>query len=76
MKLEYICRYCRSFVGAIEQGEWSDQELGFDLLTPEEREDIITSDIEGNQVVKVTCESCQQVLEKDPERVLYPSLFH
>lgn len=76
MKLEYICRYCRSFVGAIEQGEWSDQELGFDLLTPEEREDIITININGDRQVNVVCETCQQILEKNPDLCLLPQLYH
>lgn len=76
MAIHYICRHCQKSIGRIDSSRVTEAQLGFDQLTPEERKDIITSDIKGNQVVKVTCESCQQVLENDPERVLYPSLFH
>ncbi|MFC7443359.1 anti-sigma-F factor Fin [Laceyella putida] len=76
MAIYYVCRHCGLPLGHITDGQVTESQLGFDQLTPEERKDIITNDMDGNQVVKITCESCQQVLEADPERVLYPSLYH
>lgn len=76
MRLEYICRYCHSLLGLIDRSELSDQQLGFDRLTPEEREDIITSNMNGIQQIRVICETCQQTLEENPEMHLLPQLFH
>ncbi|MBA4542444.1 MULTISPECIES: anti-sigma-F factor Fin family protein [Thermoactinomyces] len=76
MAIHYVCRHCGYPVGTIEKTVLSETDLGFDQLTPDERNDIISNDMDGNQVVRVTCEACQQVLERDPERLLYPSLYH
>ena len=76
MRLEYICRYCQTWLGSIDRGDLSDQQLGFDRLTPEEREDIITSNINGIQQVRIICETCQQTLEENPDLYLLPQLFH
>lgn len=76
MAIYYLCRHCGLSLGHIADGQVSESQLGFDRLTPEERKDIITNDMDGNQVVNITCESCQQVLETHPERMLYPSLYH
>ncbi|MGA8942993.1 MAG: anti-sigma-F factor Fin family protein [Thermoactinomyces sp.] len=76
MAIRYICRHCQKSIGTIDSPLVTESQLGFDQLTPEERKDIITSDIDGNRVVRVTCETCQDVLENNPERLLFPSLFH
>lgn len=76
MSLEYVCRYCNTSLGRLEQGNLTEAQLGFDQLTPEEREDIITNSIDGNQQVNVVCESCQQMLEMNPERLMDAHLFH
>jgi hypothetical protein len=76
MAIEYVCRYCHVHMGRIDSDTLTESELGFDQLTPEERKDIITSDIFGNCYVHIVCESCQEVLEGHPERSLLPSLFH
>lgn len=72
----YICRHCHFLIGRLEEQGLSEIQLGFNQLTPEEREDIITNDAEGNRIVRITCESCQEVVDSDPERLLYPSLYH
>lgn len=76
MKLQYICRYCKSPLGEIESTGLTEQQLGFDLLTEEERKDIITSNINGIQQVQIVCETCQQTLEKNPELHLLPQFYH
>ena len=75
MRLEYICRYCHSWLGSIDRGNLSDQQLGFDQLTPEERADIITSNMNGIQQVRIICETCQQTLEENPDLYLLPQLY-
>ncbi|SEN64102.1 anti-sigma-F factor Fin family protein [Lihuaxuella thermophila] len=76
MAIDYICRYCNAFLGKLEGDGLTDQDLGFDQLTPEERKDIITSDANGNTRVRVVCESCQEMLDNNPDLSLYPYLFH
>ncbi|TCS94294.1 anti-sigma-F factor Fin family protein [Hazenella coriacea] len=76
MAIEYVCRYCHATVGKLESSDLTESQLGFDQLTPEERKDIITIDTNGNQRVRIVCESCQEVLERTPELSLQPYLFH
>jgi hypothetical protein len=76
LTIVYVCRHCGITLGILEGTGLSEEKLGFDQLTPDERRDIITNDMDGNQIVRVTCESCQQVLESHPERVLLPDLYH
>jgi hypothetical protein len=76
MSIQYICRYCQTKMGSLDGHELTESQLGFDQLTAEERADIITSDIDGSCQVRVVCESCQQLLERFPERVLDQYLFH
>nr|WP_241154332.1 anti-sigma-F factor Fin [Staphylospora marina] len=72
----YVCRHCGARLGELNEDGLTESRLGFDRLTPDERKDIITNDMNGNQIVRVTCESCQQVLESHPERLLLPRLYH
>ncbi|MBA4495818.1 anti-sigma-F factor Fin [Paenactinomyces guangxiensis] len=76
MAINYICRYCNTLLGKLDATDLTDSQLGFDRLTPDEREDIITSDIGGNRQVRVICESCQKMIEGNPERSISPYLFH
>lgn len=76
MAIEYVCRYCNTSLGFLDGNGLTEAQLGFDQLTPEERKDIITSDTDGNRQVRVICESCQQALENNPERMISPYLFH
>ena len=75
MIYEYQCRYCHIHLGSIDATGLSEQQLGFDRLTPEERGDIITSNVAGKTLIRVTCESCQEVLERYPERSILPYLI-
>jgi Protein of unknown function (DUF2757) len=76
MAIQYVCRFCHTPLGTLDEQGLSEHRLGFDRLTPEERKDIISNDMNGNYQVRVTCEICQQILEHNPERILYPSLYH
>lgn len=76
MEWEYICRYCQTVVGKIDASQVTEQQLGLDQLTPEERKDIITSNINGKQQVRIICETCQQTIDKNPDLLLEPYLFH
>ncbi|MBD1372462.1 DUF2757 family protein [Hazenella sp. IB182357] len=76
MHLQYICRSCNQYLGMIDPKEVTDRQLGFDRLTPDERKDIITSDAHGNTFVRVTCEVCQDVLEKQSNSHVEGNYIH
>lgn len=76
MEWRYICRYCQIDLGKLNNGQVNESQLGFDQLTPEERKDIITSNINGDTQVRVVCETCQQTLEYNPDLLLETQLYH
>jgi hypothetical protein len=76
MSIRYVCRYCQTRIGTLDGNGLTESQLGFDQLTMEERADIITNDMDGSYQVRVVCESCQQLLDQFPERVLDQYLFH
>lgn len=67
MSVQYVCRHCRSLIGEITSGDVSEYQLGFHFLTPEERKDIISYDLNGDIMVKVVCDYCKNALETHPE---------
>lgn len=75
MAITYMCRYCNSLLGQIDNEEITEMKLGFHQLTPNERQDIISYDAKGHTLVRVVCESCQEMLEKNPELLLLPHPF-
>ncbi|PKM90067.1 MAG: DUF2757 domain-containing protein [Firmicutes bacterium HGW-Firmicutes-12] len=59
MRLIYICDECGRYIDEIEMGIINEDRLGFDVLTPEEREDLVHLDW-NRQVgtVRAICDSC------------------
>ena len=70
MSVRYFCRHCHTLIGEISGSEFSEYELGFHFLTPDERRDIISYNPNGDVTVKVTCDYCKQALEANPELLL------
>jgi hypothetical protein len=73
MSVKYICRHCLTFMGEINGQTVTEQQLGFHFLTPEERRDIISYNMDGDVTVKVVCEYCREALEANPELSLLAS---
>jgi hypothetical protein len=73
MSVKYICRHCLTFMGEINGQTVTEQQLGFHFLTPEERRDIISYNMDGDVTVKVVCEYCKEALEANPELSLLAS---
>jgi hypothetical protein len=67
MAIKYICRHCLTFQGEINSSNVNEAQLGFHFLTPEERRDIISYNIDGDVTVKVVCDYCREALEENPE---------
>jgi len=70
MSVKYICRHCRTMIGEINSNQVSEAQLGFHFLTPDERSDIISYNLNGDMIVTVTCHYCGEALENNPELTL------
>lgn len=75
MSLQYVCRYCYNQIGVLDQTTLDMSHLGLDQLTQEEKERIIHDQPNGDIVVQVICEHCQDTLQRHPEFILY-SVIH
>lgn len=73
MAVKYVCRHCRTTIGELIVDRIDEAELGFHVLTPEERRDIISYNPEGDTTVKIVCEYCKQALDTHPELSLLAS---
>jgi hypothetical protein len=67
MAIYYNCRHCGVNVGTIDSSSLHSESLGFQLLTNEERKDMITYQQNGDIMIKTICEDCQEALERNPE---------
>ncbi|MFO7247449.1 MAG: DUF2757 family protein [Bacillota bacterium] len=72
MAVKYACPRCGMALGTIE-AEVPEWRLGFHFLTPEERASIITYEPNGDVVVHVICEYCQEAVLQHPEWLLMNS---
>ncbi|MGD9677799.1 MAG: anti-sigma-F factor Fin [Vulcanibacillus sp.] len=68
--IKYICKFCGQYMGEVNNENSYEYNLGFNYLTVTERENIITYELNGDMLVKVICEYCQEALEKNPELFL------
>ena len=59
MRLIYICDRCANYIDEIEINALDEIQLGFDILTKEEREDLVHLDWERQVgTVKSICDVC------------------
>ncbi|MBN2910667.1 DUF2757 family protein [Polycladomyces sp. WAk] len=72
MEIRYVCRICDQTIGQLSAENITEWQLGFHWLTPDERKDIISDDMDGGTLVKVVCETCQEMLNRSPELSLLP----
>ncbi|KAF1678532.1 anti-sigma-F factor Fin [Bacillus mexicanus] len=66
MALHYYCRHCGVKVGSLESSAVSTGSLGFQHLTNEERNDMISYKENGDVHVSTICEDCQEALDRNP----------
>ncbi|PCN43027.1 hypothetical protein B9C88_17555 [Brevibacillus laterosporus] len=67
MSYRYVCRCCGMKVGEIQHSNVSEWQLGFQFLTQQERQHIISKDEIGNTVVRVVCDYCKEALDQNPD---------
>lgn len=66
MAIHYQCRYCGQKLGSLDEKSVHAEQLGFHILSDEERQEMISYDSEGNIHVKSICEDCHESLSKNP----------
>lgn len=75
MSIHYSCRYCGHYLGKVDQPV-DEERLGFNVLSPNERASVISRAEDGDTYVQVVCEHCQEVIDRDPEAILNPTIHH
>lgn len=75
MSFRYVCRYCNHQLGHITNTLLNERELGFDMLTPEEKEHIVKKQDNGDTHVHVVCEHCQDTIQRNPELLLHTNIL-
>lgn len=71
--IKYVCKYCGQELGEFNENQVNQYQLGFQSLTPVERQSIITYMSNGDIVANIICDYCQEALEKNPELILIPN---
>lgn len=67
MAIHYRCRHCKTHVGTIDHHTVNAAHLGFETLSSEERQELLSYKENGDIEVTTTCEDCQDSLERYPE---------
>jgi hypothetical protein len=70
MTIKYVCPHCRTELGSVERSIWSEFKLGFPMLSAAERAAMISYDRNGDMLVSVSCEYCEQAMRAHPEFTL------
>ncbi len=59
MRFIYICNECHSYIGEIELQSWDETMLGFDTLTQDEKQELLSLDfVQQTGTVKAICDAC------------------
>lgn len=66
MSIYYTCRHCNNLLATIDEQHVTQEMLGFDQLTTEEKRRMISFNENGDLVVRIICESCKNTLDEHP----------
>lgn len=80
MRVQYMCKYCKQFLGELNQPGWSREEAericGFHNLNPMEWSDVIDyNGVDDLMYVKTVCDYCQNAVELHPELLVEGKLL-
>jgi hypothetical protein len=76
MALHYHCRHCGTKIGTLQEQMLNTDQLGFNQLNIEDRQEMITYDSAGEIHVKAICEDCQESLQKNPDLHQHDYIIH
>ncbi|WP_067621257.1 anti-sigma-F factor Fin [Alicyclobacillus acidiphilus] len=73
MRFEYVCRYCKRPIGAVDAANWTYadavQRLGLHHLDSDHQRDVIQSRA-GDVQIQTVCEACEQAVAMNPELLI------
>ncbi|NLY54450.1 MAG: anti-sigma-F factor Fin family protein [Firmicutes bacterium] len=74
MRVRYVCDSCRDVIYEVEDPSITEEKIGLDLLTPEERQYFVENQTDA-VVLSILCDECSALLSGTdwPEK---PSLLH
>lgn len=75
MSIHYVCRFCGHNMGEIKNRFITEQHLGFDTLTAEEKKTVLSYKENGDIQANVICEHCQETIDRSPELLLQPNIL-
>lgn len=67
MSIVYKCRHCGQTIGQLEQQIVDTSILGWDILTNEDKREMIHYQHDGSVLIQTICESCEHTLGHHPE---------
>jgi hypothetical protein len=76
MALHYYCRHCNTKLGTILERTLNASKLGFDALSHDERQEMISYDTAGDIHVRAICEDCHESLDKNPSLHQHDFIIH
>lgn len=62
MKVRYVCDCCREVIAELDDPRLTEEQLGIELLTPEDYEQFVQYDAE-TIVLSALCEECSDALQ-------------
>lgn len=77
MRLIYICNQCKAYIDEIQLDEWNEVRLGFDLLSKEERQELVHVNWDEQVgTVMAICDRCLEEMEKANEFLTIENKLH
>ncbi len=66
LRIRYVCECCRGLISELQMDRLDEERLGFNCLTAEEKEDIISYDEKaGTLTVTSLCDDCMESETED-----------
>lgn len=76
MAVHYYCRHCAAKMGTIEDSFVNEQQLGINVLTEDEKHEMIAYDSKGDIHIQAICDNCHEALTNNPDLHQYDYLIH
>ncbi|HLR72367.1 MAG TPA: anti-sigma-F factor Fin family protein [Pseudogracilibacillus sp.] len=67
MSIVYNCRHCGHMIGKLNQQVVSTSMLGWDKLTPQDKQKMIQYKENGDVHIQAICENCEDSLGQHPD---------
>lgn len=77
MRLIYICNECKAYIDEIQLDAWDESRLGFDVLTEEDREELLHVNWEEQVgTVMAICDECLEKISKRNQVEVFENKLH